>query len=256
MTLGLPLEYQKFPEFFDTEDNETTLENWNQYNLVFDNLLKPYSCKTILDLTCGTGSQVFHFTKLGYKVVGSDFSPQLLKIARKRAHKQNLNIAFIDGDMRTSKLGKFDACITMFNAIGHVSRDDFKKTIKNIFNNLNDGGVYMFDIFNINALTNDVIRTFPYQNHKQTDNVTFLKSQVSFVDRDRSLLISYDTYTVQKACGKPEILQNEFALQIYTSEELKSMLIECGFKNVRHFALDGSEFITNKSVSILTIAEK
>lgn len=54
--------------------------------------------------------------------------------------------------MRTTSLGIFDACITMLNAIGHVRKNDFKKTMQNIYNNLKNGGIYVFDIFNLSEI--------------------------------------------------------------------------------------------------------
>jgi len=68
-------------------------------------------------MTCGTGSQVFYLAVRGYEVVGSDFSPALLDRARSKAKEMNRNIIFIDGDIRKVNAGKFDAVITIFNAM-------------------------------------------------------------------------------------------------------------------------------------------
>lgn len=72
--LGLPLEYQQMPEYFDVHNvNEKT----GAKNALIEKLLKEQQVKTVLDMTCGTGSQVFCLTERGYEVVGSDFSPAL-----------------------------------------------------------------------------------------------------------------------------------------------------------------------------------
>jgi ubiquinone/menaquinone biosynthesis C-methylase UbiE len=59
---GLPFEYQKTPEFFDAlnigEDTESK-------NSVIERLLKTHKVKTVLDMTCGTGSQVFYCKRSG-----------------------------------------------------------------------------------------------------------------------------------------------------------------------------------------------
>lgn len=155
--LGLPLEYMKLPEFFDAHNigDDTELKN-----SVIEKLLKKYNTKTVLDLTCGTGSQVLFLAKHGYEVIGSDFSPDLLKIARKKAKEAKLNLRFIDGDMRIINVGKFDAAITMFNAVGHLTKSGFEKAIININKNLKDGGIYVFDIFNLEALSDEVVSNF------------------------------------------------------------------------------------------------
>ena len=85
--LGLPLEYQILPELFDAHNITNKTKATNQ---IIDKLLRQHDVKTVLDLSCGTGSQVFFLNKLGYKVTGADFSPPLLKIARKKAKKMYL----------------------------------------------------------------------------------------------------------------------------------------------------------------------
>ena len=125
--LGLPLEYKKLPEFFDAHNiSDDTIST----NTVIEKLLNEQNVKSVLDFTCGTGSQVFFLKKIGYDIAGVDFSPALLKIARNKALQKNLSINFIDGDMRSSKIGKYDAVITIFNAIGHLSKNDFQNTLK------------------------------------------------------------------------------------------------------------------------------
>lgn len=138
--LGLPFEYQQKPEYFDAHNvNENTAAK----NALIEKLLKAQHVRTVLDMTCGTGSQVFYLTKRGYKVIGSDFSPALLEQARKKAITEGLELTFIDGDMRDLKVGQFDAVITIFNAIGHLTTPDFEKALQNIHANLKEGGVYV-----------------------------------------------------------------------------------------------------------------
>lgn len=59
--------YNKESEHYD-KFNE---ENSKLINHTIENILKKYNVKTVLDLTCGTGSQVFWLTKCGYEVTGS-----------------------------------------------------------------------------------------------------------------------------------------------------------------------------------------
>ena len=147
--LGLPLEYSELSEYFDVHN---VGDDTDAKNEVIQKLLRKYNVRTVLDFTCGTGSQVFFLTKFGFRVTGADFSPKLLDIARKKAKKDNFDISFIDGDMRTLQAGKFDSVITIFNAIGHLTKYDFEKAIRNICKNLKPGGIYVFDIFNLEAM--------------------------------------------------------------------------------------------------------
>src|SRR4029077_6163486 len=87
-TLGLPLEYSKLSAYYDA----LSQGNDNSKNQVIERILKKHKVKTVLDLTCGTGAQVFWLAKRGYKVTGSDFSPALLEIARDKAQKEKIDV--------------------------------------------------------------------------------------------------------------------------------------------------------------------
>lgn len=251
--LGLPLEYKKFPEYFDAHNvtDDTDLKN-----SMIESLLRNHGVKTVLDLTCGTGSQVFFLAKQGYKVVGADFSPALLKIARNKAKKEKVNLRFIDGDIRQIRVGKFDAVITIFNAIGHLTKLGFEKAIKNIHKNLKDDGIYVFDIFNLEAMTDKVVSDFSMHSHRVVEDVQIHNVQCSTIDRKNGLLTSYDNYTIQKNADKSVRINNKFSLQIYTAKELREMLFRNGFKTLNQCGIDGLEFVKNKTTSILTIAQK
>ena len=131
--LGLPLEYSKLSEYYDV----LSQGNDDSKNRTIEGLLKEHKVKTVLDLTCGTGSQVFWLAKHGYKVTGADFSPALLEIARAKAEKEKIDVTLIEGDMRTINVGEFNAVVTIFNAIGHLTKADLEKAMRNINKNYN-----------------------------------------------------------------------------------------------------------------------
>ena len=251
--LGLPLEYQKLPEYFDAQ---TIGEDADAKNAVVEKLLKKYKVKTVLDLTCGTGSQVFFLAKCGYEIIGADFSPRLLEIARGKAKKAKLNLKFIDGDMRVIKVGEFDAAITMFNAVGHLTKSGFEKAMRNIRDNLKDGGIYIFDIFNLEAMTDEVVADFSMYQCKKVNDTQLHSVQCSTIDRANGFLTSYDNHTLQKNAEKPVRINNKFSLQIYTAKELREMLVRNGFKILDQYDIDGSKFLEKKSRSVLVVAQK
>lgn len=250
--LGLPIEYQKMPEYFDAHNiNEQTATK----NALIERLLKEQKVETILDMTCGTGSQVFYLTEHGYEVIGSDFSPALLESARAKAKKMDRNITFIDGDMRTLQAGKFGAVITIFNAIGHLTKADFEKTLKNIKANLKNNGIYVFDILNLQAITDEIIDDFMMDIEETINGVKIHNVQHSEIDRNTGLLTSHDRYTIEKQGTEPEEYTNSFSLQLYTAEELRVILDKNGFEIVVQYDMNGNQFVADKSLSILTVAK-
>jgi ubiquinone/menaquinone biosynthesis C-methylase UbiE len=252
-SLGLPYEYQKYPEFFDALNiNEHTEEK----NALIESLLKQQNVKTVLDLTCGTGSQVFYLAKQDYEIIGADFSPDLIKIARKRARAEKVNVKFIDGDMRNLQVGTFDAVITIFNAVGHLTKTGFEKAMRNIYKNLKPGGVYIFDILNLEAMNDQRVADLSWHVYKKLKDVQIHTVQYSVIDRAKGRLTAYDTVVTQRKVNKPESFNSKFSLQIYSAKELKDMLVKSGFKTLAQYDMDGSTFSNKKSTSILTVAQK
>ena len=251
--LGLPIEYQQLPEYFDSHNiNEQT----EAKNALIERLLKEQKVKTVLDMTCGTGSQVFYLAERSYEVLGSDFSPALLIIARGKAKDMNCTITFIEGDMRSVKVGKFDAVITIFSAIGHLTKADFGITLQNIRANMKEEGVYIFDIFNLQAITDEIIDDFVMDIESVVNGVNIHNVQHSEIDRENGLLTSHDQVTIFKDGCDPEIHNNSFSLQIYTAKELQEILSRNGFEIVGQYDMDGNNFIADKSLNILTVARK
>ena len=249
---GLPLGYGVLHKYYDA----LSAGNVDAENCLIEEVLKKHKVQTVLDLTCGTGSQVFWLARRGFKVTGSDFSPALLKIAQDKALREKIDVLLIEGDMRTIKVGNFDAVITIFNAVGHLTKADFEVAMKNIYDNLKDGGLYVFDIFNVAAMTDDAVDGLEMDQNKMVDGLTIRNVQYSNIDRESGLLTSYDCFILQEGLIDQDILTGEFTLQIYTAQELREMLARNGFETLAQCGLDGSKFSDRKTTNILTVAKK
>lgn len=220
-------------------------------------ILRAHKIKTVLDLTCGTGSQVVHLAESGYKVVGSDINRKMLAIAQKKVRSLNLDCPLFLGDIRTSKLGSFDAVISIFNAIGHLTRSDFKIALRNIYKNLNPGGIYVFDIFNLNyMLDGENITQLTIDKLAEENKRTIRKIQYSTItptgilaSHTTSIVTDHRTKTTKQAQGSQ-------TLQIYSALELDKMLQQCGFRLISKKGIDGALFYDKKTKHMLLTAKK
>jgi len=85
--------------------------------------------------------------------------------------------------MLSSKFGTFDAVITIFNAIGHLSKPEFEKTMRNIGTNLDKRGLYIFDIFNLDFMRKN-FRTYRFLDVATEVNGTkFVRSNNNRLDK-------------------------------------------------------------------------
>ena len=124
-----------------------------------DSIIKEFFVekKTLLDASCGIGTQSIGLAELGYEVSASDLSDEEVKLAKQEADKRGLKIDFQVADMReVSKIynKKFDIVISADNSVPHLLTDeDILKTFKEFYTLSTSGGgciITVRDYQNIN----------------------------------------------------------------------------------------------------------
>jgi 2-polyprenyl-3-methyl-5-hydroxy-6-metoxy-1,4-benzoquinol methylase len=81
---------------------------------------------TLLDASCGIGTQAIGLAALGYQVSGSDISPASIRRARREARQHALHISFRVADMRRLRAAhdkEFDVVISCDNSLPHLLSD-------------------------------------------------------------------------------------------------------------------------------------
>jgi len=251
--------YSAKPSHYDKEAGHYDAfneENSKLVNRILESTLNKYGVKTVLDLSCGTGSQVFWLAKRGYEVIGCDINSKMLKVATSKAREEQLNVKLLSGDMRTLKVGKFDAVITIFNAVGHLTKFDFEIAMRNIRRNLKDGGLYVFDINNLSYLMkDDRITNLTIDWQKTIGDTKVRDIQHSTINKN-GILASHTISYVQEGSKRLKISRSTQTLQVYTAKQIREMLHRNGFEVIVQRGIDGSKFVENETDRILTLAKK
>ena len=99
----------------------------------------------ILDLACGIGRHSIYLDKIGFKVVGTDKSPNNIKKAKA---SKNQDISFLQMEMIDDTNHKYDVIFNLFTSFGYVNHDYNLKTIKNIERQLKNDGTVIVDFMN------------------------------------------------------------------------------------------------------------
>jgi magnesium-protoporphyrin O-methyltransferase len=99
-------------------------------NVLLAYLPRDLSGQRVLDAGCGTGALAVELAKRGARVMATDISPTLIKLARERLPSDlpNGSIEFFAGDMLDSSLGQFDHVVCMDSMI-HYHRQDITKAL-------------------------------------------------------------------------------------------------------------------------------
>ncbi|MCX6653817.1 MAG: class I SAM-dependent methyltransferase [Candidatus Bathyarchaeota archaeon] len=102
--------------------------------------------KSILDLACGEGSNTRTLAKMGAKVVGADFSPKMIELARQRKAAEVLGINYYCSD--ASRLEKFSSgqfdVVTCFMALMDI--EHYGEAVSEVARVLKNNGRFIFSI--------------------------------------------------------------------------------------------------------------
>lgn len=106
----------------------------------------------ILELCCGTGRLTLPIAKDGYDISGVDYTSSMLDQANMKASEAELEIRFVEADIRTLNLQeKYDLIFIPFNSIHHLYKnEDLFKVFDVVKKHLKDGGLFLLDCFNPN----------------------------------------------------------------------------------------------------------
>lgn len=112
------------------------------------------SCERLLELACGTGRHALELEKLGYRIVATDYSEDLLAVARQKASAAKSSIEFRFQDMRALDLGEtFDGVYCLFDSIGYVqTNDSINKVFQGVSNHMRSEGLFIFEFWHAAAM--------------------------------------------------------------------------------------------------------
>jgi D-alanine-D-alanine ligase len=190
--------------------------------------INPHS--QILDLCCGQGRHCIELARRGFKAVtGVDRSRYLVRLAKKRAQTEGLQVVFKEGDARNPRLpeGSFDCVAIMGNSFGYFSnKQDDERVLATVGKLLRPSGQIVLDITDGAYMADH----FERRSWEWIDEHHFVCRERS-LSADRERLISREVI-VHDEMGV--IADQFYAERLYTREAIAKLLESCGFRNVRH----------------------
>lgn len=138
--------YNKFAKVYDELMNDFNYEEWFSY---IEDVFKMHNKtpRKILEMACGTGSLSYYFAENMYKLTAFDLSEEMLSKADDKLKKYK-NVKMLKQNMIDFKFNeKFEAIISICDSINYIlEKKDLIDTFKNVYNHLEDGGIFIFDI--------------------------------------------------------------------------------------------------------------
>lgn len=177
----------------------------------------------VLDLCCGVGRHSLELARRGFVVTAVDRTESYLRQASELAKKEGLTIEFVKEDMRNFiRPNAFDAVINFYTSFGYFEDpDDDRKVIKNVYQSLKVGGVLLIEMMGKEILA----RIFRERDWFEEDGLLILE--------ERKLGDCWDRVETRWIIIREnQRIEQKLSLRLYSAVELRSLLSECGFKEI------------------------
>ncbi len=123
--------------------------------------------KTVLDCSCGIGTQAIGLALQGFDVTGTDISPKSIDRARREADLFDVSVDFGVADfrgLRDQVNGEYDVVISCDNSLPHLLTDeDLALALANMYAKVAPGGLLVIGIRDYDSLSGERPRFTPLQ---------------------------------------------------------------------------------------------
>jgi SAM-dependent methyltransferase len=241
-----------FDAVFDADDymyfyGESLTDERSQAEIqALVNLINLDKSVKILDLACGFGRHSNRLAALGHDVTGIDLYSDFLEIAREGAKVQNLNVNYVQGDMRKIRYqAEFDRVLLLFTAFGYFDDETNLLVLENIFHALKPGGMLIFDLPNRDTYLKYFSPCYITEvgDDLMIDRISF--DPLSGRSKNRRLVIR-DGKTKEKP----------FTIQLYNANEITNQLLKVDFINIQFFSTWNGLPVDAESRRLIVVAEK
>jgi len=177
---------------------------------------------TVLHLGCG-GGHLDASLKRWFSVTGVDLSPSMLSLAR----SLNPDVRYIQGDMRSLRLGeKFDAVIIADSIAYMANRDDLRSAFETARLHLREGGIF---ITYVEHVPEDFVQNQTQCSicQQQDTEIVFIENRYDPDHHDESFQCTFVYLIRQK--GILGIHTDKHTLGLFPVDVWRGLLEEVGF---------------------------
>ena len=245
--------YSVFARYYDELTANIDYRKRAEYFHAIIRKFKTTKENILLDLACGTGSISEQMAKLGYDVIGVDYSEEMLGMAIEKKFDSGLPIQYLCQDMRNIDMfGTVDITICALDSINHLgSLDDVRKVFERVSLFAEPDGLFIFDVntlYKHRKILADNTFTYETENvycvwenslNRSTDEV---KMNLEFFERLDDGLYSRSS--------------DSFSEKAYSEEELEKLLSETGFELLAKYGDDSFNSPAEDTQRIVYTARK
>ena len=222
--------YKEFANIYDVLMKDFDYKNWFNY---IEDIFKKYNInpRSILEMACGTGNLSYYLAEAGYKLTCFDLSEDMLSEAYGKLRRFK-NAKLLNQNMIDFKFSnKFDSVISICDSINYITeKEDLIKTFKNVWNHLDNNGIFIFDINSKYKLKHIIGNNIFVEDR---DNIFY--TWQNYYDEEKDICNFYLTFFSSEDGENFIRFDEEHMEKAYTIEEIRDILKDIGFSTVEYF---------------------
>lgn len=188
-----------------------------------------------LELACGTGRILIPLKQRGLDIDGVDISPQMLAKCRSKLNELDSKTHLYEQDLTEfNTKTKYDTIFISGGSFCMVDEyKDAESSLTNVYNHLNDDGLFILDIFNPTAnLKNDLPGVHRMIRMAEEGNESLYCYANTRYDIEEQLIIGQYKYELFREGNLQETIEDNFRMRWYGKHEFTMMLENAGFKQI------------------------
>lgn len=243
--------YNKFASIYDELMMDFNYEDWFSYiERIFNKYEK--NPRRVLEMACGTGNLSYYIAKKGYNLTCFDLSEDMLSKAYEKLRRfKNVNLIrqnMIDFNLNRS----YDCVVSICDSINYITeKEDLLQTFKNVWNHLENDGIFIFDINSFYKL-----KYIIGNNTFVEDREEVFYTWQNYYDENKNICEFYLTFFYSEDGECYERFDEEHKEKAYKLDEIIELLEKAGFRNIDYFQAFGFEKPIEKTERINFVAIK
>lgn len=213
----------------------------------------------VLELGCGTGKVSIPLAHAGLDVTGIDSSDAMLAEARRKSAEENVEVQWVNADMRDFDLGRaYSLIIIPGNTLGHLLKlSDFEACLASVKRHLTPAGRFVIDFFvpKMELLVNKPGERSLFSEYDDPEGRGRIVVTESYVYEPDTQIKRITTW--HPVPGTDEEIAGELNIRMYFPQELDALLQYNGFLIDDKFgSYDGAAFdsTSEKQIVICSVA--
>jgi SAM-dependent methyltransferase len=187
----------------------------------------------VVDAGCGTGDHAVALARRGYRMIGVDRSPELLRTAREKGRRTGADLRFAEGDLLTWRPPRHCDAVLCRGVLNDITEEGERGAVlSSLAAMLRPGGVLVADVRDWETSVDRYARSGGTVRSMPVEGGRLIFRSETVPDHERRLLLIRERLVVERG-GEGEEHVYDFVMRPWSRAELEERLAAARFEAIK-----------------------